>query len=89
MGYQLQAGKWRLWFGVQKERLSALTLRVFTVGMPAPSDPPKQYMRLCTNSQRPAPVMLLNGALSSHEVPPAEQCIIIPHISAAAEYLRS
>ena len=46
MGYQLQAGKWRLWFGVQKERLSALTLRVFTVGMPAPSDPPKQYMRL-------------------------------------------
>ena len=41
------------------------------MGMLAPSDPPKQYMSLCTNSQRPAPVMLLSGALSSQSDPPA------------------
>lgn len=50
--------------------------------MPAPSDPPKQYMRLRTNSQRPAPVMLLSGAFSSHTDPPA-----VPDTGAMADLL--
>ena len=71
-----------------RERAScALTLRVSTVAMPAPSDPPKQYMRLCTNSQRPAPVMLLSDALFSHEVPPAQKSTIVQHIFHGAEHL--
>ena len=59
------------------------------MAMPAPSDPPKQYMRLCTNSQRPAPVMLLSGALSSHEVPPAQWSTTLQHSFHGAKHLYS